>query len=205
MQPTELMKGIAGEHLVCFDLMMQGYNVTMSEQGMAYDLVLDLEGLLAKVQVKSTTTWKSPVEGSGHVPSYVFCGNKGNGAKIGYKAHEVDLFALVCLETLQVGYVSFEDMSRSYSVRVDAFLGRYLPELRAARKQKAITLREKGYSNKSIGLILGVERANLHAMMKRETNDRHGVYFNDITLEKYLHRKSNQKTDEVLIVSRQGC
>lgn len=36
----ELQLGKAGEHLVCFDLINQGYNAFLADQGLPYDVVV---------------------------------------------------------------------------------------------------------------------------------------------------------------------
>lgn len=54
MISNELQMGKAGEHLVCADLILQGYNAFMADQGLPYDVVVDTDGKIHKVQVKST-------------------------------------------------------------------------------------------------------------------------------------------------------
>ena len=39
---NELQKGKAGEYLVCADLILKGFVAFISEQGLPYDVVLDI-------------------------------------------------------------------------------------------------------------------------------------------------------------------
>ena len=48
---SDLMIGVAGEHLVCFDLITRGFTCFMTEQGLPYDVIADINGKLVKVQV----------------------------------------------------------------------------------------------------------------------------------------------------------
>ena len=44
MNNNDLMIGVAGEHLVCFDLIAKGFTAFMTEQGLPYDLIADING-----------------------------------------------------------------------------------------------------------------------------------------------------------------
>jgi hypothetical protein len=51
---TELQLGKAAEHFVCYDLIYKGYNAFLSDQGLPYDILIDHQSKIYKVQVKST-------------------------------------------------------------------------------------------------------------------------------------------------------
>ena len=53
--------GKAAEHLVCADLLMKGYNAFLSDQGLPFDVVIDLGRRLFRVQVKGTAKPKNPM------------------------------------------------------------------------------------------------------------------------------------------------
>ena len=53
---NELQIGKAGEHLACFDLISQGYHAFLSDQGLPYDIVLDIDGELRRIQVYDRKT-----------------------------------------------------------------------------------------------------------------------------------------------------
>ena len=50
----ELQLGKAGEHLVCFDLISQGHNAFLADQGLPYDVLVDLDGSIKRIQVKTS-------------------------------------------------------------------------------------------------------------------------------------------------------
>ena len=50
----DLEIGKAAEHLVVADLILSGYRAYLTEQGLPYDVVIDYEGRLYRVQVKAT-------------------------------------------------------------------------------------------------------------------------------------------------------
>jgi hypothetical protein len=53
---TALQIGKAGEHLVCTDLILQGYNAFLADAGLPFDVVVAVGGKLLRVQVKTTTS-----------------------------------------------------------------------------------------------------------------------------------------------------
>ena len=56
---NELQIGKAGEHLVCSDLILQGFNAFLADQGLPYDVVVDNDNKLWKIQVRATLTLSS--------------------------------------------------------------------------------------------------------------------------------------------------
>ncbi|KKK68604.1 hypothetical protein LCGC14_2942380, partial [marine sediment metagenome] len=51
----ELQIGKAGEHLVCFDLIRQGFNAFLADQGLPYDVLIDKGERIYRIQVKTCT------------------------------------------------------------------------------------------------------------------------------------------------------
>ena len=188
MNDNDLMIGVAGEHLVCFDLISKGFTAFMSEQGLPYDLIADINGKLTKIQVKTTRTHKATPQRKGHYPSYTFNIRKcGKGGRSSYCNGDVDLFALVCVDTKQVGYVSGKGMPSTLSVRVDAFKGRYLNEVQEARSIRVLELKSQGVTNTEIGKIVGMDKSVVGRVIKGESKKTdEGVYFSDLTLESAL-------------------
>ena len=88
---SDLQTGVAGEHLVCADLITRGYNAYLSDQGLPYDVVADIGGKLYKIQVKTTSKYRAVPQRKHYTPAYLFwikrCG-KG-GAKV-YKEKDYD-------------------------------------------------------------------------------------------------------------------
>ena len=59
----DLEIGKAAEHLVCYDLLLKGYNAFLSDQGLPYDIIVDLGSRILRVQVKGTRRPKNPMPG----------------------------------------------------------------------------------------------------------------------------------------------
>ena len=106
MKIDDLQIGKAGEYLVCADLILKGYIAFPAEQGLHYDVVLAVENRLYKIQVKTT---RKPIP----VPQRVkrtdkYCFNIrrcGKGGRHSYKSGDVDIFALVSMDTKTIGYI----------------------------------------------------------------------------------------------------
>lgn len=182
---NDLMIGVAGEHLVCFDLITKGFTCFMTEQGLPYDIVADINGKLVKVQVKTTRTHSETPQRKNHYPSYLFYIRRcGKGGKKLYGENDVDLFAVVCVETKQVGYVAADRMPSTLSVRVDSFRGKYLNEVQDFKAKEVLRLKSEGMSNTEIGLSIGMDKSVVGRVIegKNKKTD-HGVYFADLTLE----------------------
>ena len=65
MTSDDLELGKAAEHLVCADLIMQGYRAFLSDQGLPYDILVDVQGVFVRVQVKATRKPKNPCPATG--------------------------------------------------------------------------------------------------------------------------------------------
>jgi len=111
---NDLQIGIAGEYLVCADLILKGYTAYPSGQGLHYDIVLDNGKELLKIQVKTT---RKPVP----VPQRVkrtdkYCFNIrrcGRGGRHSYKDGDVDIFALVALDSRTIAYLKNEEAKQT--------------------------------------------------------------------------------------------
>lgn len=104
---AELQIGKAGEHLVCCDLLQQGHNAFLADQGLPYDIIADISGILYRVQVKATLR---PCTFGKVKNLYRFClksAKKGN-RKIMPK--DVDIIAFVALDIKKVAYFQCEKL-----------------------------------------------------------------------------------------------
>lgn len=188
----EMQIGKAGEYLVCADLILKGFVAYPSEQGLPYDVVLDIDGKLYKVQVKTTTTYRTIPQRKGDVKSYVFSINrKGKYGKKRYGKDEIDIFALVCLDTKQIGYLRNGDMPVSLSLRVDSLRGTYYDEKGKQDFEKCHALYRQGLTRKEISNILGLHISSVSRYLKGkytpfETSAR---YFSDIVRDKNWFNK----------------
>jgi hypothetical protein len=105
-EPTDLDVGTAGEHLVCADLLLNGYVTFRTDQNCAYDVAVDLGGRLVRLQVKSTRTAREIPQRTGSIPAYQWHVRRaGKGGRRKYAADEFDLLALVGLDARQVAYM----------------------------------------------------------------------------------------------------
>lgn len=153
----ELQIGKAGEYLVCADLILKGFTAYPSEQGLPYDVVLDIDGKLIKVQVKTTETYRIIPQRNTDTKAYIFnVKRKGKNGNKRYGSDEVDLFALVCLNNKTIGYVKNTDMPDTLNLRVDEFRGMYYDEQGIKQFNKCNELMKQGKSQQDISKILGI-------------------------------------------------
>lgn len=103
----ELQLGKAGEHLVCFDLIMQGYNAFLADQGLPFDILIEKAGQLKKIQTKSISQLKSYGKSK---DIYRFGTRKGKGNIARASEAEVDYYAFVALDIKKVAYIPIKEM-----------------------------------------------------------------------------------------------
>ena len=187
---NELQVGKAGEYLVCADLILKGFVAFPSEQGLPYDVLLDTGNKLLRVQVKTTEKPRKIPQRNKDSMAYIFTiklhgrGNK----KIN---NDCDVFALVCLDTMKIGYVLGNEMPSTINIRADNLRGSYYDEDGLITYQKAIELKNQGLNNRSIALHLGKHEAVISRCLKKDftpfkTNAR---YFSDFIRDKEWFQK----------------
>lgn len=114
--------GKAAEHIVCADALMRGYEAFLSGQGAPYDLVIEKDGRLFKVQVKGAQAARN-VNSSGVNPriAYSFAalrrGKDGDGPRL--TKREADIIACVALDTLQIAYLPVFECSTTIQLEPD--------------------------------------------------------------------------------------
>jgi len=115
--------------MVCADLILKGYVAFLGEQGLSYDVLLDTGSRLFRIQVKTTTGPRCVPQRAMVSQAYIF--NVKRAGKKGVKRYtpeEIDLFALVCLDTRKVGYIQGHNMPETLNIRVDALRGTHYDE-----------------------------------------------------------------------------
>ena len=166
-QSKMMQLGKAGEHLVCADLILKGYVAFLSEQGLAYDVLLDSGKKLIKIQVKTTQSYKLIPQRNIDTKAYIFnikrCG-KGNSQR--YKNDEIDIFALVCLDTKKIGYIKNCDMPDTINLRVDSLAGSYYDEKGVLNYKKIIELSKETKNQSEIARILNINVSTVNRMLK---------------------------------------
>ena len=102
--------GKAGEHFVCFHLLMKGYNAFLADQGQNYDILLDKDGILYRIQVKSSQKAKNVnSQGRNERVAYSFSAKRmgKNGSK-SLSKKDADIIAVVALDIGEVAYFPIE-------------------------------------------------------------------------------------------------
>ena len=107
MLSKELQIGKAGEHLVCCDLILQGYNAFLADQGLPFDIIAEKEGVLKKIQVKTTTKLFS-CDKTKNV--YRFGLRRGKSGKDRLKEVDCDYYAFVALNIKSIAYIPMKEM-----------------------------------------------------------------------------------------------
>ena len=130
---AELELGKAAEHLVVADLILAGYRAYLTDQGLPYDVVVDLGGNLLRVQVKATSGLRSVPQRASYTPGYLFfvkrAGRKGRRA---YSHREFDIIAFVALDIRVIAYMPMSDgLKQTINLRPP----KTIPALHATRKQ----------------------------------------------------------------------
>lgn len=184
METSKMLQiGKAGEYIVCADLILKGFISFPSEQGLSYDVLLDTGNSIARIQVKTTQCPREIPQRKIMTLAYIFnLKRHGKLNKARYSENSIDYFALVCLDTMQVGYVKASDGLQSMNFRVDSLRGSYYDEKGISDYYKSIEL-YKSIKNKSeIARQLGLDNAVVHRYLSdgyapHITNAR---YFSDI-------------------------
>jgi hypothetical protein len=98
----ELQIGKAGEHMVCADLILQGFGAFLADAGSPYDVLVDVGTRVLRVQVKTTQTAKSHARSQNHYQFNIRVG-KGNGRAP--LASGTDYYAFVALDIRAIAYM----------------------------------------------------------------------------------------------------
>jgi len=183
----QLQIGKAGEYLVCADLIIKGFVAFPSEQGLPYDVLLDTGDKLLKVQVKTTEKPRLIQQRSNPIPAYIFSIKRaGANGKTRYEEKEIDVFALVCLETMQVGYLTNKQMPITINIRVDALRGSYYDEKGKQDFEKVKELHKTIKNQSEISRITGIAVATVNRYLKDDWKpfESKARYFSDFIRNK---------------------
>jgi hypothetical protein len=103
---NELQIGKAGEHFVCFDLITQGYNAFLTDQGLPYDIIVDC-GHLYKIQVRASCG-RSNYTNMNNI--YRFGTRSGKFGKHYPTEAMVDFYAFAALDIKKIAYIPIFQM-----------------------------------------------------------------------------------------------
>ena len=104
----ELQIGKAGEHLVCFDLIIKGHNAFLADQGLPYDVLVDIDGNVKRIQVKACSVAKDHGKSKN---VYRFSLRSGKGAERAISAKHIDYLAFVFIDKNIVQYVPVKQIT----------------------------------------------------------------------------------------------
>lgn len=108
---SALELGKAAEHLVVADLILGGYRAFLTDQGLPYDVVVDLQGRLVRIQVKACCFSKN-INAKGRNPRIAYSWSVRQRGKGGYGPRlsnsMCDLVALVALDIKAIAYLPIE-------------------------------------------------------------------------------------------------
>lgn len=184
---SDLQAGRAGEYLVCADLILKGYTAFIAESVLAYDVIVDIDGRLIRVQVKTTREPKAIPQRKDYTPAHLFnirrMGRDGRGS---YTSQDVDVFALVALDTRTIGYLPEARAKQTMIFRIRDFEGMYFDELKSERRTKILEYRQMGWSYGAIAKALQMDKSQVHRIDKGEGTRSGGSYLDDYTIEDAL-------------------
>ena len=106
----ELQIGKAGEHLVCADLILQGYNAFLADQGLPYDVLVHTEHGIKTIQVRSTQRLRS-WDRAKNVYRFGLRRARGGTSRVRL-SDGIDFFAFVALDIRGVAYLPIRDVTK---------------------------------------------------------------------------------------------
>lgn len=111
---TDLAAGVAGEHLVCADLLLRGYNAFLTDQNCPYDVAVEMCRNLYRIQVKTTRKPRPIPQRVKHTPAYLFHVRKcGKGGRRQYDERDIDALALVALDIRAIAYIKLSEAKQT--------------------------------------------------------------------------------------------
>lgn len=100
--------GKAAEHLVCAELILQGHRAFLSDQGLPYDVVVDV-GRLIRIQVKSTF-YPKDIPQITYSKKYTWHVRRvGKNGRRKIAGNEFDILALVALDVRHIAFIPISD------------------------------------------------------------------------------------------------
>lgn len=110
---SDLELGKAAEHLVAADLILQGHRAFLADQGLPYDVLVDVDGRILRLQVKATRGQRAIAQRVLTTPGYHFHVRRcGKGGRRLYADTEFDLVAFVALDIRVIAYMPFAEAVR---------------------------------------------------------------------------------------------
>lgn len=138
---TDLAAGTAAEHLVCADLLLAGWNAFLTDQNCPYDVAVDIDGRLVRVQVKATRQPRAIPQRTHHVAGYMWHVRRaGKGGARLYRGDEFDLLALVALDVRRIAYLPPSLRAQTVHIRPEGVArGKHFADYPFAAALRALT------------------------------------------------------------------
>lgn len=131
---ADLACGTAAEHLVCADLLLSGFRAFLTDQNCPYDVAVEHEGRLVRIQVKATRCARAVPQRVRQRPAYMWHVRRaGKAGKRTYSRRDFDLLALVATDIRRIAYVPFSDARQTVHIRTHNDKG---PSLNGGRSGK---------------------------------------------------------------------
>jgi hypothetical protein len=185
---SDMDAGKAGEYIVCADLILAGVTAFPSDQALPFDVVADVNGRLIKIQVKTTRGPRQVPQRIACISSYLFnIKQHGKNKSRIYQAGDVDIFALVALDTKEIGYIPALEVKQTMCFRCPHLESQYHNNIVAARDAQIPILRAEGKQFKEIAEILGVHISYAHrTYAKGRPVEKIGRTLSDFTFTKAI-------------------
>ena len=186
---SDLAAGKAGEYLVCAEIILRGHTAFLSEQGLPFDVIADVGGRLLRVQVKTTRGPRTIPQRANHTSGYLFHIKRcGKGGARTYNNGDVDMFALVALDTRDMGFVPASRARQTMIFRSSAFRGQYFDEVLKVRCDQIRALHAEGMIASEIGKQMGLDQSYISRVIKGTSGVKETLetYLSDMTFEAAL-------------------
>lgn len=100
--------GKSGEYFVAFEFTVRGFDVTIAAEGLPYDLLVDIENRIVRVQVRTTGRARD----GRYMFSLLRCSHKGEGKSRHHTPDGIDLFAFVAADIRKVVFATAAEVLR---------------------------------------------------------------------------------------------
>jgi hypothetical protein len=106
--------GTAGEHIACADLILSGRRAFLTSAGLPYDIIVDVEGRLLRIAVKSTRGPRMRAGRPDSRASYKFAVTKTGSKR--YTSADADIAAMVSIDTRRVAYLPLAECGSAVEI-----------------------------------------------------------------------------------------
>ncbi len=111
--------GHAGELFALFTIYMQGYHAQRSPNKRPYDLLLEVDSKIIKIQVKTSTHKDKNKKNGGYIyqlrrRTRTFVNQKAIHVDFKYKPEDFDIYAFVQPELLKVAFIHRSQITTKY-------------------------------------------------------------------------------------------